>query len=196
LTSSAIYDDDLEDRVMNCLVKNLLLPFGVLVFFVTNVSAQSCNPAVVDYIVRDEKGKILTETELRVVSAQLPKTIGDANTDVAEVSFAADRQTYYRPESVAYATGKKVPSLEFANAATCTMHLGQVDLSYHGKPMHLIFNLDIARAQPDRRPVIDSLPFQKGTFHLDLAGWPHSEDKLIPARRWKRTTAGRPRSGA
>ena len=33
----------------------------------TPAYAQSCNPAVVDYILRDEKGKVLTETEVKTV---------------------------------------------------------------------------------------------------------------------------------
>jgi hypothetical protein len=52
--------------------------------------------------------------------------------------------------------------------------------------MRLIFNIDIARTQPDRRPVIDSPPFQEGIFELDLSGWPRSENKMIPAERWKK----------
>ena len=49
--------------------------------------------------------------------------------------------------------------------------------------MRLIFKLDISRTQPDRRIVIDSLPFQEGSFVLDLSGWSGS-DKLIPATKW------------
>ena len=175
---------------MNAFGRVLLPIIGVVVLFCTNASAQSCNPAAVDYIVRDEKGHVLTEPALKSVYEQLPKAIGDAQTAMAKVSFAADGYTYYWPESVDWKTGKKIPSLEFANAATCTMHLGQVDLSYHGKNMHLMFNLDIARAQPDRLPVIDSLPFQKGTFRLDLTGWTHREDEIIPANRWKKARTG------
>jgi hypothetical protein len=94
--------------------------------------------------------------------------------------------TYYWPESVEYPKGNKVPVLEFANARTCTLNLGQVDLSYRGKQMHLFFNIDIARFQDDRRPVIDSLPFQEGSYRLDLTGWSHSREQLIPATRWKK----------
>lgn len=35
--------------------------------------AQHCNPAVVNYILRDENGKVLTETEIKAVYEQLPK---------------------------------------------------------------------------------------------------------------------------
>jgi len=61
---------------------------------------QSCNPAVVNYIVRDEGGKVLSEAELKSIYEQLPKSIGDAHTDVGEVSFADDGKSFYWPESV------------------------------------------------------------------------------------------------
>jgi len=148
--------------------------------------AQSCNPAVVNYIVRDEKGKVLTGTEMKTISEQLPKTIGDATLNAGQVSFADDGETFYWPESADWPRGNKQPALEFANAATCTMHLTEVTLTYQGKRMRLIFDLDIGRSQPDRRPVIDSLPFQEGDFRLELNGWPGGRDKLIPSTRWKR----------
>jgi hypothetical protein len=148
--------------------------------------AQSCNPAVVNYIVRDEGGKVLSAAELKSIYEQLPKSIGDARLDVGEVSFAADGKSFYWPESVDWEKGKKAPSLQFANAETCTMRLTEATLTHHNKRMRLIFNIDIARKQPDRRPVIDSLPFQEGVFELDLSGWSHSEDKVIPAERWKK----------
>jgi hypothetical protein len=162
------------------------LAVGLLLLTWTPAQAQSCNPAVVHYIVRDEKGAVVTGEELKSVHQQLPETVGDGQTSVGEVSFGSDGVTFYWPESVEYPKGKKVPVLEFANARTCTLNLGQVDLSYRGKQMHLLFNIDITRSQDDRRPVIDSLPFREGTYRLDLTGWPHSREQLIPATRWKK----------
>lgn len=167
------------------------LTAGLVLLSSTSAHAQSCNPAVVNYILRDQKGVVLKGEELASVQQRLPETIGDAQTAVGEASFSSDGVTFYWPESVDYPNGKKVAVLEFANARTCTLSLGQVDLSYRGKQMHLLFNIEIARFQDDRRPVIDSLPFREGTYRLDLAGWPHSRDKLIPANRWKRVRAKR-----
>jgi hypothetical protein len=150
------------------------------------IRAQSCNPAVVNYLVRDENGKLLSEAELKSVYEQLPKSIGDGHTYLGEVSFADDGNTFYWPESIEWKNGRKVPSLKFANAATCTMHFPEVTLMHRNKKMRLIFNIDITRTQPDRRPVIDSLPFQEGAFELDLSGWSHDTDKMIPAERWKK----------
>lgn len=160
-----------------------------LVMFLAAINArsQSCNPAVVSYLVRDEKGEVLSEPDLKSISAGLPKTIGDATVYIHDVSFVDDTlQTYFWPESVDYPKGKKLPTLGFANAATCTMHLSEVTLAWHGQQMHLIFNLDVDRTQRARRIVIDSLPFQEGTFALDLDGWPGDPDRLISSARWKR----------
>jgi len=55
--------------------------------------------------------------------------------------------------------------------------------------MRLNFNITIDRSQRDRRPVIDSLPFQEGTFVLDLTSWTRNEDKMIPATLWKKSKA-------
>lgn len=148
--------------------------------------AQYCNPAVISLIVRDENGNVLKETELKSIFEQLPKSIGDAQLFTGEVSFADDGRTFYWPESTDWEKGKKVPALQFINNETCQMRLAQVTITYHNKKMRLVFNIDIARAQPDRRPVIDSLPFQEGTFLLDLSGWPRDEDKMIPSGRWKK----------
>lgn len=134
---------------------------------------------------------MLSQTELRSVYEGLPEAVGDTRLVESEVSFA-DKSTYYWPESVVWPKGNKQPALEFANAATCTMHLTEITLIYHGLKMRLIFNVDIDRTQPDRRLVIDSLPFRTGTFVLNLKGWPGGRDKMIPANRWKR--ARRPRT--
>jgi hypothetical protein len=148
--------------------------------------AQSCNPAVVSYIVRDETGNVLSSDELKTVAAELPKQIGDATTSVNETSFAPDSRTYYWPESVEWAKGNRLPSLQFSNVGICAMRFSQIILTRKNKKMRLIFDIEILRFQEDRRPVVDSLPFQNGTFRLDLRNWMHDKDKMIPASYWKR----------
>jgi len=172
---------------MNIRLGVLALLLGPFLLTLTSANAQSCNPAAVSYIVRDEQGSVIGGERLKTLQQQLPKIIGDADVSVGEVSFASDGVAFYRPESVDFDKGKKVPALEFVNAKTCTLNLPSVDLTYHGKKMRLIFNLTIERHQDDRRPVIDSLPFEEGTFVLDLTSWPHHEDKLIPATVWKKS---------
>src|SRR6266496_3622698 len=159
----------------------------LLLFFIAETAfAQYCNPAAVHYIVRNEKGEVIKEAELKAILAQLPQQIDDAHTSVFEISFAPDKRTFYWPESVEWEKGTKLSVLMFSNESTCTLHLGEATLQYHSMKMRLLFKMDITRDQSDRRPVIDSLPFQNGTFELVLSGWTHSRDKLIPATHWKR----------
>ena len=73
------------------------------------------------------------------------------------------------------------------------MHFSEITLNYKKRKMRLIFGIDLPRYQPDRRPVVDSLPFQNGTFQLDLKGWTHDKDQMIPAVRWKRIAVRRVR---
>lgn len=174
---------------MNIKLGVLALLAGLFLLTSTTASAQSCNPAAVSYIVRDEKGNVLSEAELKALQQQLPKTIGDADVAVSEVSFESDGGSFYRRESVDWDKGKKVAALEFVNAKTCTLNLSTVELTYRGKKMRLVFNVSIERYQDDRRPVVDSLPFKAGTFVLDITSWPHHEDKLIPATLWKESKA-------
>ena len=175
--------------MMNLRLGVVAILVGLFLLISISANAQSCNPAVVNYIVRDEQGTVIGGDELKTLQQQLPKTIGNADVSVGEVSFAGDAVSFYRPESVDWDKGNNVPALEFANAKTCTLSLPAVDLTYHGKKMHLVFNISIERSQRDRRPVIDSLPFAEGTFVLDLTSWSTSGDKLIPATLWKQSKA-------
>ena len=169
-------------RIMRHVIPAL---FAILVLATTSY-AQSCNPAVVSYLVRDDKGKIISEEQLTAITKELPEKIGDAGVSTTSVSFKPDKISYYWPEDADDEKGSKVPALLFANAAECTMHLSEATLTFQGKKMRLVFNIDIDRKQRDRRQVIDSLPFQNGTFKIDLTGWDRSDDKLIPATHWKR----------
>jgi len=135
--------------------------------------------------VHDESGRLLSESELKALHEQLPKSIGDADTFLSEISLVDDGKSFYRPESVNFDKGKKIPALGFANAKTCTMHLSEVTLVYHEKKMRLIFNIDITRYQNNRRPVIDSLTFQEGTFEFDKTELPEA-DELVPSTTWKK----------
>src|ERR1043166_5573520 len=101
--------------------------------------AQSCNPASVFYIVRDESGKVVSTADLASIAAQLPKAIGDATTGANEISIKPDKLTYYWHEDADFERGTKMPALLFANAATCTMHLGEGTLKYQGRTRRLIF---------------------------------------------------------
>ena len=162
------------------------LVFILTTAFITTAYGQSCNPAAVSYIVRDEKGTVLPMGELKTLAEAIPKQIGDASTSVDETSFQPDNVTFYWPEDVDWAKGTKVPTLSFSNSGACAMRFSEVTLTRNNAKMRLVFDIEILRFQNDRRPVIDGLPFQKGTFRLDLSGWTHDANKMIQANRWKR----------
>jgi hypothetical protein len=168
------------------MIRYVVLLALALLAFSNTARAQSCNPASVYYIVRDEKGQVLSEEQLTALSEKLPKEIGDARVSIGKVSFSPDKVTYYWPESVDFEKGAKVPALRFSNSGECMMHLGEVTLPYQSRNMRLVFNIDINRTQDDRRQVIDSLRFQNGDFQLDLNNWNRADDKMIPATHWKK----------
>jgi hypothetical protein len=62
---------------------------------VSSSLAQSCNPAVVSYLVRDEKGNLLNQKDLQPIYEQLPKSIGDADTFLGEIALADNWQILY-----------------------------------------------------------------------------------------------------
>jgi hypothetical protein len=148
--------------------------------------AQYCSPAIVCYIVRDESGNLLGEAELKSLREQLPDSINDARVSTSVVSFAEDNETYYWSEDVDWKKGRMVPAMEFSNFGECKMYLTEVTLTYKNKTMRLIFDTEYSRSGGYHRQAIDSLPFQEGTFQLDLRGWPERSDKLVPASRWKK----------
>jgi hypothetical protein len=178
----AIGNESVDNGAMRLTICAPLL----LLLIATTAQAQYCNPASVALILRDSKGTVLTETDVKSVAAALPKEIGDATIWVGEVSFAPDNTTVYSDTSTDFEKGRKVPALMFSNAATCTMKLTEATLEHKGQKMHLIFNIDISRETRDRHPAVDAPKFQNGTFRLDLSHWSHPEDKLIPAINWKR----------
>ena len=90
--------------------------------------------------------------------------------------------------------GKKIPVLSYVDVSyICRMKVSEATLTYRGKTMRLIFNVDIPNKElPFNSLTVDSLPFQEGTFKLDLSGG-RDEDwgKGVPARRWKKVRGKR-----
>jgi hypothetical protein len=156
-------------------MKTIISSLLILVSYCA-ASAQSCRPAELNYIVRDEQGNVMSDTTLRRVFKQVkPPTSG-----VGSVAFADDGKL------VGY-SGKEpkrtLPAIYFADAAECKLKVGEVVLNNGGDTMRLLFNLDIDR----RAYTIDSLPFRRGTFRLDQKGLADiDQDDLVPATRWRK----------
>jgi hypothetical protein len=171
-------------------------PVVALLIFVAYAStgsiyAQSCQPAAVDYIVRDEGGKVLGEIELKAVyerMSKLPSEVGDVY--VGTAFLATGWKTFYSPYSEDRKNGEKVPVIAFEHSGPCHLKFTDATLEYDGKKMRLIFAVDIpSKEQPVHDMVIDSLPFQGGTFKLDPSGLEHEDHRVMAASRWKRVSA-------
>ena len=166
-------------------MKTLFAVMGILACcaFVPEADAQSCRPAVLSYIVRDAKGKNLSEAELQAVHKQMRGQPADG---VDAIALAADGSLvgYSAKE-----TKTEFAAITYADAAECKLKIGEFTLGYAGKTMRLIVNLDIDR----RTYVIDSLPFRNGTFKLDQKGLSSEAyyDQIVPAKRWKKIS-GKP----
>jgi hypothetical protein len=171
-------------------------PVVALLIFVAYAStgsiyAQSCHPAAVNYIVRDERGRVLGESELKPVyerMAKLPSEVGSIY--VGTAFLATDGKTFYSPYTEERNSGKEVSVIAFGHSGPCQLKFTDATLEYHGKKMRLIFDVDIpSKEQPVRDMVIDSLPFQQGTFKLDLSGLKQEDYRVMAASRWKRVSA-------
>jgi len=145
---------------------------------------QSCRPAVVSYLVRDEKGKVLNETELVLISKEMTSRWG-----IRQIAFSEDGKSVISEYSEdAKRAVNQVPVLTVSNATKCELWLKEVTLRYGARTMRLVSNLHVYR----RAVAIDSLPFAEGTFQLGLEKeWPNQTepyqgDSYIAAARWKK----------
>ena len=81
---------------------------------------------------------------------------------------------------------RTLPVISFTDLAACVMPAREFTLKHAGRTMRLIFNLDVDQ----RAYVIDSLPFQNGTFQLDQKGLLNTyRERIIPAKRWKKISS-------
>jgi hypothetical protein len=147
---------------------------------------QSCRPAVVSYIVRDEKGSVLNETDLGLMSREMTSGWG-----TRKIAFSEDGKSLISEYSEdAKRAVNQVPVLTVSNATKCELWLKEVTLRYGARTMRLVFNLHVYR----RAIAIDSLPFADGTFQLELeTEWPNKTEAYqgqshIPAARWKKVS--------
>lgn len=175
-----------------CTKTNICFVIALLVLSIgaplSTAHAQECEPGALDYIVRDEKGKIFSAQALESIR----KSMLNPAQEVGTVSVGKDGETYRSYQSEGYKAGRKIPALSYVDVGyTCQMKVPEATLTYRGKTMRLIFNVDIPKL-PFHTLVIDSLPFQEGTFKLDLSRKRDGEfSKVLSARRWKKVS-GKP----
>lgn len=140
------------------------------------VRAQICGPAQLRYIVRDSKGKIIDASALKP-SDFIGEQAKYWKREVATIDFTEAGQT-----------GKpvEVKSLSYVGGADCRLGLDEVTLKMGGQMMHLIFKRSLSTygGPGPGYQVIDSLPFQQGTFTLEA-----TSDKNVPASKWKKVSS-------
>lgn len=169
---------------LKCLVSPKGLFVSALLLSATYLSAneaygQSCRPAVLKYIVRDEKGKTLSEAALQAVRNEM----AEPKAEVSMVSLSKGGEVYSEYSAQAKEAKIKLPALTYWDAGSCELDVKEISLQRAGKTMRLIFNMNIYR----RAFAIDSLPFQRGTFELNTKDISEEDSsRVIPAKRWKK----------
>jgi hypothetical protein len=153
--------------------------FPLLMFFcLQTATAQSCGPASVFYVIRDAQGHFMDASTL-APSSFVKESVEDYGHTTRKIYFSNKGDIL--PGSDAKDV-TPVTSLTYAGGANCRLKLNELTLKIDGKTMRLIFNLSL-NSQSDyahSRKVIDSLPFQEGTFTLET-----TSENNIPATAWK-----------
>jgi tetratricopeptide (TPR) repeat protein len=130
-------------------------------------------------IVRAEDGRSLTEAELKTV--RLSKTIGFVRAEIATLSPLPSGE--YR-RSYGQDGENEIAALDFVG--DCRMRFREATLSYQGKEMQLVFNIDIDAALNLTHPVIDSPDLQEGAFELVLtSSVTKPGGRRVPNDHWK-----------
>jgi hypothetical protein len=177
------------------------------------LAAQICPTVGVTYLVRGDDGQLLSAADLTAIIRHFPPVTEPGSTSrqtpernvvvgVDRIFLNEDGTLPATEESVQRAISNPTMALRFASGG-CEMHFGEVVLTHQGKTMRLIFNIDLGgtmngRFSQRQRPVIDSVPFQEGTFILDVklealktVSIPNDLnmqgiDVLVPAQSWKK----------
>ena len=140
-----------------------------------NIFAQPTCSRVLTYLIRNENGQIMTSAETQQLTIQdingvalkLQKNSPDADGRLPyEYESAVNRYQELRPERFQLfnltSNPLRLPSDSYP-IVPCS-NFGEMTLRYGGKQMKLLF--DIGEFGSVYGAMIDSLPFQEGTFHL------------------------------
>ena len=148
------------DPLPKCL---LLVMLGVSLYLVpASANAQICPGSNLRYVVRDEMGKVIDPTGVYETKAQ------------SQIDELKDAQ-----KVVKGATGNSVRVIH-ADGMCNFREPVKVTLKLKGKEMNLIFLMPKFGEYESRSFVVDSLPFQPGTFEIDLS----AAGKANPAGDW------------
>ena len=153
--------------------------------------AQYCPGSELAYIVRDEKGKIINPATL-----DAPDFIEESVKTVSYAEIEKKRDGYWRlGEAVKTARAKKQGDLDKETGNFNALHItagGACSLSktvtfkltLGSRTMNLIFRFVPPKNDAGEVFIVDSLPFQQGTFEIEL---PEKSDYYAPDQ-WRKTS--------
>jgi hypothetical protein len=125
-----------------------------------NIFAQECIGTTA-YIVRDEIGKVMNLQETKKLVVKVDGVALDQQRFTASIpsAFLPDQKEFKEANPLVFFG--VIPDGAKTVVGYCGK-IGDVVISYGGKQMRLLFDIN----KHNTRYVIDSLPFQEGTFHL------------------------------
>lgn len=159
----------------------LLMPLGAALLYIApaNATAQICAGSSLRYVVRDGRGKTIDPTGFYETKSH------------SEIDELKDAQ-----KVVKGIAGNSVRVIQ-ANGMCNFREPVKVALKLKGKVMNLIFLMPKLGEYDSRSFLVDSLPFQPGTFRIDLAGMGAANPagdwlgRFFPATGWKKVRAER-----
>lgn len=146
---------------------------------------QKCLGSRVAYLVRDEKGRPIDETVKDLWQVKDNGSGSSRGWSAPWSNFSKDdsEQVKVLPASIATLQRKIVT---FNTAAYCSFdRIVKLQLKHNGKVMNLIFNTASA---DDQWYMVDALPFQEGSFEIQLPKLPPRSWKFFASRDWKKST--------
>jgi len=167
-----------------------LLFVGTICVAIFPTYAQRCPQVGVLYVVRNEAGEPLNDAELKMVIERLPNTIGalDSTTEtypakpnISSVGINEDGSLRSHPY---FETPRKTVEALSLMSGGCRLQLRELTVELGGKSMRLRFDIDVD-SKKVRILVVDSLPFQEGTFALMT---PRATQTVVPAQQWMKVS--------
>ncbi|HYW70870.1 MAG TPA: hypothetical protein VE961_07545 [Pyrinomonadaceae bacterium] len=153
----------------------------ILNFTAPSARAQSCRPTMLYYLVRDEKGKPVPPADKNISYQTKAKYTGWWDEGYEDVLNSAEM-----PKDVTGLNGK-ILKLYTGDGAACFFQKPvTLQIELNGKKMELIFKplQDLKAKSADY--VVDSLPFQEGTFEIDLTFRKQWPPQFYPATGWQK----------
>jgi hypothetical protein len=151
---------------------------SAVITFSAGAHGQICSGSQLSYVVRNEQG-------VAIDGARKDLTIGPGK--VAGPSWTSNRDFRYNdqtPKTISSLRGR-IAVLETSGMCTFTESV-KLQLALKGKRMSLTFLTPKLSEYDSRDFFVDSVPFQQGTFEIELKADPKGASLFYPAAGWKK----------